>query len=256
MRISIPKLKLKKDFDRITLMHWGHLLCFTLALFSKILYGVNHWGSGLTKILLLFVIYYFYTSTLKNLFYTFWTFTVFIALYFATNMGLAQFSYNAPWLVYFCGAGLFLLIWESFLLSSPIYYPLVHWWEYDFRYRHDLKIELTHEGMSFPGRLTDLRRGAGCVVSFDDFPVRKNLSIKTVLKHSDEHIDHIILTGELMSKRGNSIGRGFTYGVKFILKKDHDRKAYKKLTQFWRNERSSRMRKKFAQQKKPEVTAS
>ncbi len=156
----------------------------------------------------------------------------------------------------FCGLALFFLGWECYLLSSPIYYPLVHWWEYDFRYRHDLKIELNHEGMSFPGRLTDLRREAGCVVSFDDFPPRKNLSIKTVLKHSDEHIDHIILTGELMSKRGNSIGRGFIYGVNFILKTDEEKRAYKKLMQYWRRERSVRMRRKFSQQKKPEVTAS
>lgn len=256
MRISIPKLKFKKDLDRLILLHWGHLLCFLAALFGKILYGINHWGSGLLKMMLLLVVYQFFFRTLRNLFYTFWTFSVFIAIYFIVIMCQAYFLEGAPVVGYFCALALFFLIWECYLLSSPIYYPLVHWWEYDFRYRHDLKIEINHEGMSFPGRLTDLRRGAGCIVSFDDFPSRKNLSIKTVLKHTDSHIDHIILIGELMSKRGNSIGRGFIYGVHFILKNEQEKKAYKTLMQYWRRERSMRMRSKFTQKKKPEVIAS
>ena len=256
MRISIPKLKFKKDLDRIVILHWIQLIFFTAALFAKILYGINHWGSGLIKIVLLFVAYSFYFRTLKNLYYTFWTFSVLIGIYLLSIMGIAYFGHDAPWVLGLCSVALLALLWECYLISSPIYYPLVHWWEYDFRYRHDIKIELTHAGMSFPGRLTDLRRGTGCVVSFDDFPPRKNLAIKAVLKHSDEHIDHIILTGELMSKRGNSIGRGFTYGVRFILNTQKEKQAYKTLMQFWRNERRMRMRKKFAQQKKPEVTPS
>jgi len=254
MRISIPKFKFKKDLDRIVFLHWSHFICFFAALLAKIFYGTTSWGSGLIKIALVLFFYQVFFRTLRNLFYTFWTLSFLIGLYLIVTMAVAYFIEGTPLVAHLCALAIFFLALECYLLSSPIYYPLVHWWEYDFRYRHDLKIELNYEGMSFPGRLTDLRRGAGCVVSFDDFPTRKNLAIKTVLKQNDEPISHIILTGELMSKRSNSIGRGLIYGVKFLLKTDQEKKAFKTLMQYWRRERSLRVRKKFTQQNNPETT--
>ena len=124
MRISIPRIKIKKDFDRITLIHWAHLIFFTAALFSKILYGINHWGSGLFKILLLFGAYYFYFRTLKNLFYTFWTFSAIIGLYLLSLSLMAVFVYQVPVVAYLSFIALFFLLWEVYLLSSPIYNPL------------------------------------------------------------------------------------------------------------------------------------
>ena len=57
---------------------------------------------------------------------------------------------------------------------------MVKWWIYDFRYRNDVKIIVYHfsdikKETKINGRLTDVRRGAGCITLFENFPVGESL---------------------------------------------------------------------------------
>lgn len=126
------------------------------------------------------------------------------------------------------------------MLSSPIYFPLIRWWEYDFRYRNDIKANVQYNESSFEGRLTDLRRGAGCVVLFENLNVGEYFEI-TVISNKKE----LALKAEIMSKREYSIARGYTYGVKFHFARDGEKNNFAKLCHLWNQERTSKLKMKF-----------
>jgi ribosomal protein S1 len=67
-----------------------------------------------------------------------------------------------------------------YFLSSPIYYPRVSWWEYDFRYRDDLKIEVKSFEDVIDARLTDLRRQAGCVAIFEELKIGQEIKVQVI----------------------------------------------------------------------------
>ncbi len=84
-----------------------------------------------------------------------------------------------PW--FFCMSAVLLGI-EMYKLYGPIYYPLVNWWEYDFRFRSDVKVLVSLPDQAMvEGRLTDLRRKAGCVVLFDEMHVGDTLALRPLM---------------------------------------------------------------------------
>ncbi|MEI8346791.1 MAG: hypothetical protein WCG27_04950, partial [Pseudomonadota bacterium] len=167
MKLNVYGQKLRPDLERIRLIHWAHFLCIISGIFIEIWEKVqNYWA--IVWIFVFFFIYRLYFKTVKNLFYSFWTFSLGIMLYLIYSLVMNIFVYGSDVLVYTYLAALTFLVVEMYMLYSPIHFPRVIWWEYDFRYRHDLKIFINLHDQIFEGRLTDLRRGAGCVVLFQD----------------------------------------------------------------------------------------
>jgi hypothetical protein len=141
--------------------------------------------------------------------------------------------------------GLSLLGVEVYILSSPIYYPRVMWWEYDFRYRTDLKVDIFSEATEkSESRITDLRRNAGCIASFEE------IKPGTIIKVESPRYFKGILEVEIISKRIYSLGRPFSYGVKFCLNNPEEVSAYNDLLNFWKNESIERRQRKFT----PKIT--
>lgn len=134
-------------------------------------------------------------------------------------------------------SSLVLLGFESYQLWTPIYYPIVSWWEYDFRYRHDVKIKIIFAGETSEGRLNDIRRGAGCVVAF------KNIGIGEPLQVELE--EGKVFKVEIMSKRYYSLGRPLSYGVRFDLTEETDRINYDNYCLKWKRERKRKRMAKF-----------
>jgi hypothetical protein len=134
-----------------------------------------------------------------------------------------------------------ILALECYLVSSPIFYPRVSWWEYDFRYRGDLKVRITHKNVCFEGRLTDLRRGAGCVVLFEDLANGEDIEIELVESSSYQ----VKLKGEIVSKREPVIGRGITYGLRLEFDHEIDRKAFLEFSREWQEDRRKKKSLKF-----------
>ena len=128
-----------------------------------------------------------------------------------------------------------------YILSSPIYYPRVSWWEYDFRYRDDLRIKVKSNESEFDARLTDLRRYAGCVALFEE--VKMGDEIMVTAKVEDISVN---LRGQVMSKRRDLIGRPLIYGVKFKFDSRSNRKRYLELVRLWKIEKNSKRKLKFA----------
>jgi hypothetical protein len=134
-----------------------------------------------------------------------------------------------------------ILIMKMYILSSPIYYPRVSWWEYDFRYRDDLKIDVKDHEHEYEARLTDLRRFAGCVALFEELKLGHEIVISA--KVDDELVN---LRGQVMSKRRDLIGRPLIYGVQFKFDSRSNKKRYIRLVRLWKKEKNSKRKLKFA----------
>jgi hypothetical protein len=178
-----------------------------------------------------------YLSTIKNRYYTYWSLSVALAIYLVIKINEQFFVMDRPhmgWLYVFAEAVLFI---NMFLLSSPIYYPIVSWWEYDFRFRDDLKIHVKLEEVEeeFEGRLTDLRRHAGCVSAFQEYKIGDVVFVKATVDG-----ESATLKGVVMSKRREYFGRAWNYGVQFKFDSKMARKRYERLGNLWIKEKNTK----------------
>jgi hypothetical protein len=239
MKLNTYSQKLRPDLTRIKIIHWLHFLCLITAVVVGIYFKTEGWWSALW-VIFFFAYYRLYYRTVENLYYSFWTFSFTLLALLVYFLLSSIFYLNLDALVYLYLAALVFLLAEMYILSSPIYFPRVSWWEYDFRYRHDLKISVLFQARIIEGRLTDLRRGAGCVVLFEDLQIGEMLKIK------DSDSSETEMTAEIMSKKEYTIGRGFTYGVKFHWNSPEEKKIFNRLCRLYKLEKSSKRKlKKF-----------
>lgn len=243
MKLALDKIKLRSEIDRFEILHWGVFFFLFLAIFYEAI-EFGRWVEFLIETIFFTGYFFFVRRLLKRLSYSFWPFLgiLFAFLIFKLfNQPFWSFSF----LCYFLASGL--LIMESYHLWTPIFYPIVSWWEYDFRYRDDLKVQVHWNDEKFEGRLTDLRRNAGCVASFKDLKLGEKIQI-----HPFQDFDKVAFDAEIMSKRKYSIGRPFNYGVKFSVYDMKDATAermYKNFCSFWKDERKNKLKKKFTRDK-------
>jgi hypothetical protein len=125
-------------------------------------------------------------------------------------------------------------------LSSPIYYPRFNWWEYDFRYRDDLKIKVKNEESEHDARLTDLRRHAGCVALFEEINIGKEIVVSAKIEN-----ESVNLRGIVMSKRRELLGRPYIYGIQFKFDSKTNKKRYSHLMKLWKIGKNIKKRSKL-----------
>ena len=154
----------------------------------------------------------FYFKALTHLYYSYWNITLLLGIYYLLSMlrnffVLSDLFVGLLYVLSFC-----LLVISSYVLSSPLYYPRSHWWEYDFRFRADIKCWILIDGRKINGRLSDLRRGAACLELFESFPVGYSLDIYTKILDREFHLHSVI-----RSRKEPISGRSLIYGVKFTI---------------------------------------
>lgn len=238
MRFHGVSSKLYPDLSRINFVHWCHFLCLMTAIVIK-LYSSNFKAINFLLLLIVPIFYRGFFKTLHYLYYSFWSFAVIDLIYVFYSLITAIIFGGPDALLYIYMLALGLLLLEMYVLSAPIYYPKVVWWEYDFRYRHELKINVQIPCLNTvcEGRLTDLRRNAGCIVLFEKIDLGENLTVRIL---STEQQQEMLLSSEVMSIKEYTFGRGHTYGVKFILQNKLDKKAFKNLCRLFKEERRSK----------------
>jgi len=240
----LTSLKLKKDFDRIKVYTNVHLGFVCLATIVE----VFHTGLGFSELIsygYLVFLYAMFWRMLKELYYTFWSIIGLLFLYNLSGMIGGFSTLSLPFAGYCYGLSIVFLFIQSYTLLSPVYYPIVNWWEYDFRYRDDVKVNCDQfEGESFEGRLTDLRRGAGCLTAFCDLGIGDNVTVKIIEEGSP-----VQFKAEVMSRRVYSLGRPINYGVKFHFKTAEEKESFESFCLHWRTMRSSLRQLKFKQSK-------
>ncbi len=182
-----------------------------------------------------------YYKTIKHRYYTYWSLSSLLFLYMLFKIHEQFFELHHAHIGILYLISCFILIMKMYLLSSPIYYPRVSWWEYDFRYRDDLKITVKIKDSEYVARLTDLRRYAGCVALFEELKLGTEIIINA--KVDDVSVN---LRGQVMSKRKDLIGRPFIYGVQFKFDSRSNKKRYIQLVRLWKKEKNNKRRLKFA----------
>lgn len=182
-----------------------------------------------------------YYKTIKHRYYTYWTFSLLLISYLLFKSYEQYFTLQHTHIgaLYFLSS--IVLVIKMYLLSSPIYYPQVSWWEYDFRYRDDLKITIKSQDNEYKARLTDLRRHAGCVAVFEELKLGEEIIVNAAL---DE--DNVLLRGIVMSKRRDVIGRPLIYGVQFKFDSKSNKKRYQSLERLWKNLKNNKKKMKFS----------
>lgn len=236
VKLDINKLKLKQEIDRTEVLHWGVFFFLLLGFYYEATRD-SAWFSFLGAIIVSSSFFYLLHRLLKRLYYSFWTFVGLLTLFLLLKI-FSQPFFSMSFVAY--GTSLILLGLLSYSLWTPIFYPIVSWWEYDFRYRDDLKIKVDNQGEKSDGRLTDLRRGAGCVASFKDFKLGDTFIIEPF-----DDIQDMRFKVEVMSKRKYSVGRPFNYGVRFLLEEHSSQSLFTNFVKFWKNERKIKLKKKF-----------
>jgi hypothetical protein len=182
-----------------------------------------------------------YYKTIKHRYYTYWTFSGILFVYLLFKIYEQFYILNNEHIGILYLISTIILIVKMYILSSPIYYPRVNWWEYDFRFRDDLKIMVKSNEKDFTARLTDLRRHAGCVAMFEDLKLGEEITVTAAV--DDEAV---LLRGFVMSKRKDIIGRPLIYGVHFKFDSRSNKKRYIRLERLWIKQKNSKRKMKFA----------
>lgn len=183
----------------------------------------------------------FYNRAQRNKNYAFWGFSLAIGLYVIHKLIYFTFVDYQILIVYFSVlAGLFLFL-NAFIMSSPLYYPRVPWWEYDFRYRAELKGEGHFSGLSFPLRLSDLRRNCASITVFETLPLGSKMSVDIIFN------DKVYkLKGTIKTLREVIPGRPIIYGLVLDEKTEESKKELTELKKLWQKKKTANLRQKFS----------
>lgn len=198
--------KLRAEIDRLEVFYWLIVFFTALAQISALrsMGIITILVSSLVWIALLRFLY----LSFQRFYYTLWTLLALIALlHLFLFYPIEAHSLFGP--RFFSVLAIINLGVFAYLMFTPVYYPIVSWWEYDFRFRDEVKAKVIRDEETIESRLSDLRRKAACLQSFAEFQVGDILKLN--LPH-DRSFDV-----EVMSKRRPSLGRPTIYGVRFIL---------------------------------------
>ncbi len=188
----------------------------------------------------LIIILRFYGRALKNRNYAFWGLTAILGIYLLMN--ILQYSfihYNVPVLYISLLASVFLGM-NVYILSSPLYFPRIQWWEYDFRYRGDIKAKLIIAEESYDIRVADIRRDAISFFSFKQMRLNEEIHLEVPFGTKN-----FAVIGVLKTAREEIPGRPIRYGLKLIMNDDISRKKYIELRKYWGQQSRANIRRKF-----------
>lgn len=235
------KLNLQNSYDKVkflTILQFAFVLIAFVAE-ALVTQSVLNF-SFIFQLILLFVAYNFYYSALSNLFYSYWNMSLIFAIYYLVSLSRNFLVLGNPMIGLLFLVSLGCIGVACYIVSSPLYYPRFHWWEYDFRFRADIRCWVEIDGKQFRGRLSDMRRGAACLELFNTMSVGHPIQISVEILNQN-----FTLFAEVRSKREPIIGRSIIYGVKFINSDLEQKQRLKFLTNYWNESKKIKIRNKF-----------
>jgi hypothetical protein len=239
---SFFKLNLQNSYDKVRLLTFLQFTVILIAFIAEAFvnqYVLNF--SFLFQFILLVVAFNFYYIALTNLHYSFWNISVIFGVYYVVALTRNFLVIGHPLIGVLFMLGLIFLLVSCYIISSPLYFPQVNWWEYDFRFRADVKCLVEVDEKQYQGRLSDLRRGAACLELFQNIPVGHKVLINIEILNQNFTLD-----AEIRSRREPIIGRTIIYGLKFIHNDLEQRQRMRLLSNYWSETKSVKIRDKFA----------
>jgi hypothetical protein len=236
---------LQNSFDKVKFLTLLQFIFVSIAFVSEaIVTNSIVYFSFVFQLALLLFTFNFYYKALINLYYSYWNISVILVIYYLVSLTRNFLVMGNPAVGSLFFLSLILLIAAGFIISSPLYYPRVHWWEYDFRFRADIRCLVEIDGHQFRGRLSDLRRGAACLELFTHSQIGQPIQINLEILNQN-----FTLFAEIRSKREPILGRSIVYGVKFLNTDLEQKQRLRLLTNYWDESKKIKIRNKFAAQK-------
>lgn len=241
IHMLLPRLNLQKSYDKVKFLTILQFVLVLIGFFSEALVTKTmFYFSFIIQFGLLLAVFNFYYNALSNLYYSYWNLSLLLTVYYLVGL-IRNFAVGYPMIgMLFC-LSLAFLIMACYIVSSPLYFPRVHWWEYDFRFRADIRCWAEIDNQQYRGRLSDLRRGAACLELFQHTNVGHPVQI-----HLEVLNQNFTLHAEVRSKREPIIGRSIIYGIKFVNFDLEQKQRLKLLTNYWRESKKIKIRNKFA----------
>lgn len=239
------KFNLQNSYDKVKFLALLQIIFVLIAFVAEAL--VTHsviYFSFIFQLGLLLFTYNFYYKALSNLYYGYWNISLILAIYYFVSLLRNYLVIDQPMIAFLFFASLCFLFVGCYIISSPLYYPRVHWWEYDFRFRADIRCTAEIDGQQYRGRLSDLRRGAACLELFNHTQVGQPIQINLEILNQN-----FTLYAEVRSKREPIIGRSIVYGIKFVNNDLEHKQRLRLLTNYWHESKKIKIRNKFALQK-------
>jgi hypothetical protein len=236
------KFNLQNSYDKVKFLTLLQFVLVLVAFVAEALVTQSVLNfSFIFQFGLLLITYNFYYNALTNLYYSYWNISVILAIYYLVSLSRNFLVVGHPLIgVLFCISLIFLMI-SCYIISSPLYYPRVHWWEYDFRFRADIRCFVEIDDQQFRGRLSDLRRGAACLELFQNIHVGHPIQINLEILNQN-----FTLFAEVRSRRETIVGRSIIYGLKFVNSDLEQRQRLRLLTNYWNESKKIKIRNKFS----------
>jgi hypothetical protein len=236
------KFNLQNSYDKVKFLTLLQFVLVLVAFIAEALVTQSVLNfSFIFQLGLLLITYNFYYNALTNLFYSYWNISLILGIYYLVSLSRNFLVVGHPLIgVVFCISLIFLII-SSYIISSPLYYPRVHWWEYDFRFRADIRCFVEIDNQQFRGRLSDLRRGAACLELFQNIHVGHPIQINLEILNQN-----FTLFAEVRSRRETIVGRSIIYGLKFVNSDLEQRQRLRLLTNYWNESKKIKIRNKFS----------
>jgi signal transduction histidine kinase len=242
----MKRLNLQDDYDKVKFFTILQMVFVTIAFISEAFFTQSVLNfSFIFQFIILLVTFNFYYRALSQLFYSFWNISFVLLVYYLVSSSRNFLVLDYPMIGTFYLLSIMFLVLACYVISSPLYYPRFHWWEYDFRFRADIRCLVEISGQQYRGRLSDLRRGAACMELFAHAQVGEMALVSVDLMNQT-----FSLYCEIKSRREPIIGRTVIYGVKFINKDLEHKQRLKLLTHYWNESKKIKIRNKFARQMK------
>lgn len=236
------KLNLQNSYDKVKFLTILQFVFVFIGFVSEALVTQSVLNfSFIFQFIVLLVSYNFYYTALTNLYYSYWNMSLIFGVYYLVSLSRNFILMGNPTIGFLFLMSVGFLLMGCYIISSPLYYPRFHWWEYDFRFRADIRCWVEVDGKQFRGRLSDMRRGAACLELFNSMPVGHPILISVEILNQN-----FILYGEVRSKREPIIGRSIVYGVKFVNQDIEQKQRLKFLTNYWNETKKIKIRNKFA----------
>ena len=231
----------RASITQFALMATIFVLSFSLANIEKRIFDFF----TLVELCIMAIIFNFYFKAQRKRNYSYWVISILLVFYLLQAiLHYALIEYNLL-ILYLAFLGSVFLALNAYVMSSPLFFPRVQWWEYDFRYRGDLKAKVFFQNQEFEARLTDLRRLSACIEVFDHLDLEQTVVL--VVKIDNEEYS---LPGVVKTKKEIIPGRPIRYGVRFQLLDLNKKNQYVALKKFWDKNKQAKIRNKFVKMDK------
>jgi hypothetical protein len=232
----------KNEFERIKLFFLLQYFLIVIILISEKIYHGLNWTELLVSFTIISLLARMTYKSLTKLYYSFWTFHSAFLVINLFKMVKYFFQDKAEVILILGACNILILLYNSYMLFSPVYFPFTRWWIYDFRLRYDLEVRLkrqigpnledspeNQEGRWLEGRVTDIRRGYGCLNIFEKLVQGETVELKFSIEEKAYQFSCVII-----SAREYSFGRGYISGIRFLYQDSAEKKRLHEFFQKWK----------------------